>query len=538
MVNNTELNDEQFEAAYSDERTILCLAGAGCGKTKTLITRVERLVRQGTDPHSILALTFTNAAAFEMKERYKKLPGLDISKGVPEFRTFHSFCYSLIIKDTVIRERLGYSKIPELCDDSTMKELRTKVKMAIGCKLTDAQLENDVLLSKKDAEDKKIFQKALIKEIKKENVITFDIMCYNVCELFEKDEECTHFYKQKYKHVIVDEFQDSDRRQMKFVGSFPATTNFWFCADALQCIYQFRGTTNEFVKTLSTAPGWKVVKLFKNYRSTRQICEFANNFSKYASDNYRITMEGQRDGDEPQIIYGSMASYHEPVDRDHLKQLIDMLRSDKRESAVLCRTNKECAAVRTALSDADIKFSSRSKSTNTVDLLNSALSNDYMLEWLATKLEPKSYGDYIRLSAIVENPDIRWFLSLYGSQDPVKSLASKVIEIRNITSSNEAPASKFEKIAKLLRVKTKCTFMGNDSTTNREIVESIRDQVQELEESQIYIGTIHSAKGLEYDAVYVMGVNDTMFKLGSEEMNNLYYVAITRAKNKLVVFRR
>ena len=62
--------------------------------------------------------------------------------------------------------------------------------------------------------------------------------------------------------------------------------------------------------------------------------------------------------------------------------------------------------------------------------------------------------------------------------------------------------------------------------------------MQELEESQIYIGTIHSAKGLEYDAVYVMGVNDTMFQLGSEEMNNLYYVAITRAKNKLVVFRR
>ena len=90
----------------------------------------------------------------------------------------------------------------------------------------------------------------------------------------------------------------------------------------------------------------------------------------------------------------------------------------------------------------------------------------------------------------------------------------------------------------MLRVKTKCEFNLSDNATNSEIVINIRDQMQELKEGQVYVGTIHSAKGLEYDTVYVMGVNDAMFKLDCEDNKNAYYVAITRAKNHLIVFRR
>jgi DNA helicase II / ATP-dependent DNA helicase PcrA len=532
-------NKQQLQAINSNSRTILCLAGAGAGKTATLLGRIERQVREGVDPRSILALTFTNAAAFEMKERYKQLPGVDFDKGIPEFKTFHGFCYSLIIKDIAVRNRLGYVDIPEVCEDAQMKEIRARVKLAIDCKLSDAILDNDnVILSKSDEDMKKLFKKALIKELRKENVITFDIMCYNVCELFERNAPEVEKYKQKYRYVVVDEFQDSDLRQIKFLNSFPPTTNFWLCADALQNIYAFRGTSNKYVKQLSILPGWEVIKLFKNYRSTIQICEFANKFSRYASDDYRITMEGQREGDKVEVIYGSNSSYNHPVDLDHLSILVDKLRENKRETAILCRTNKECGAVRAELAQAGIQFTSRTKSTDHVNLLDSALSNEYMLEWLSTKLDGKEYSDYVRMAAQVDNPDIRWFLNTYSRNDKIKLAADKVIEIRTIAASKDSPSEKFNKITKMLRVKTKCEFLGDEHTTSKEVVESIREQVQQLEEAQIYVGTIHSSKGLEYDTVYIMGVNDTMFRLGTEEMNNLYYVALTRAKNHLTIFRR
>lgn len=533
-----ELNDEQLEAATSNERTILCIAGAGAGKTKTMLSRIERLVSEGVDPKSILVLTFTNAAAFDMKERYKKSPSLDISRGVPEFRTFHSFCYSLIIKDPDVRTRLGYSRVPEVCDDSRFKELKARVKLQIGCTLPDSVLENDVPLSMKDKAAKELYQKAVIKTIKKENLITFDIMCYNVCALFEKNDDCILKYKQKYKYVFVDEMQDSDPKQFKFISSFPSTTNFYLCGDALQNIYSFRGTTNEYVKTLATAPGWKVIRLHKNYRSVKKICDFANKFSTYAPDSYRITMEGQRDGGSVEVIYGSNSSYSEPVDKGHLRKLIDKLTANPDESAVLCRSNKEVAAVKKALDEAKIEYSASNKSRDVISYLDAASSNDFMLEWLSSMLEARDYGDYLRMSAIVSNPDITWFLNNYGNVTKIKEAVSKISHIRKIVSEDIHPMDKFEKITKLLRVKTKCTFEGNEFTTNKEIIDSIRSQLEAKEENKIYVGTIHSAKGLEYNTVYVMGVNDSLFQLGSEEMNNLYYVAITRPKEHLVVFRK
>lgn len=534
-----KLNDEQLEAATCNDRTTLCLAAAGCGKTSTMTARIERLVNEGVDPSSILALTFTNAAAFEMKERYKKLPGIRLDI-VPEFRTFHGFCYSLIVRDLEVRERLGYTKIPSLCDDTMLKELRAKVKLQIGCTLSDAMLDNDIALSKKDEEMKALFNKALIKQIKKENVITFDMMCYNVCEMFVKNEPCTIKYKNKYRYLFVDEMQDSDARQYRFIGSFPETTNFFLVGDCLQNLYSFRGCSNEYIKQLVHAPGWRVIKMCKNYRSTKKICDYANNFSRYSKDDFRVVMESQRGEGEPvEQIFGSNAGYGEAVDEHHLEILARKIKNNNRESAVLCRTNKEVAAVKEYLKEEGIDYVSNSKPKDTLEYLEAALSNDYMLEWLSSMLEARDYGDYIRTSAIESNPDIKWFLANYSRIDKIRIAANKVTDIRKICSDNFMhPQDKFEKITKLLRIKSKCKFEGDERTTAKEVIEMIKSQVEEQQECRLYIGTIHSAKGLEYDTVYVMGVNEYTFQLGSEEMNNLFYVAVTRAKDHLIIFRK
>ena len=248
-------NEQQLRAINSDSRTILVLAGAGAGKSTTMIARICRLIEEGVEPNQILSLTFTNAAALEMKEKYKK-QCKKLTTNMPEFRTFHSFCYSLIIKDSNIREKLGYSKIPSICDDNKLNEIKTKVRLQVKCNLSEAKMSGDVPLSSKEKFSLELFNKALKREIIKENLITFDMLCYNVCILFEKDDPCISKYKKQYKYINVDEFQDTDRKQMKFVASFPEDTSIFCVADALQNIYAFRGTTNEYVKTLSEAPIW------------------------------------------------------------------------------------------------------------------------------------------------------------------------------------------------------------------------------------------------------------------------------------------
>ncbi len=228
-----ELNADQMKAATSDADAILCLAGAGCGKTKTMIARIAYLVENGVDPESILALTFTNAAAFEMKDRYKKLKGSEMSNKCPEFRTFHGFCYSVIIKSKAVREKMGYTKVPSVCDESDYKKLKKELNEQLGFKLTESEMDSGEVYSREKQRQLEIFNKAVKKELRDRNLITFDMMCYNVGELFVRDDDCVKPFKDKYKYVCVDEAQDSDPKQVKFVSSFGKDVHYFQLADIL-----------------------------------------------------------------------------------------------------------------------------------------------------------------------------------------------------------------------------------------------------------------------------------------------------------------
>lgn len=537
------LNTQQLESVNSNDPLILCLACAGAGKSTSLVHRIKRLIDSGIDPRAILALTFTNAAAFEMGQKYRSLPGIDPLKPLPEFRTFHSFCYSLIIKDKEIREKLGYSKVPEICEDNQIDAIKKEVKLLTKCSLSDAKLNDDkIKLTPQEKFEKEIYLKAVRNKIREANVITFDMLCYNVCQLFSKDDPTADKYKQRYKHVLNDEFQDSDRRQFQFISSFPATTNIFLVGDALQNLYAFRGTSNEFIKKLSSDPNWHVIKMNENYRSTTQICEFANKFSEsYAKPDYRIAMHGQRDGDEVEVIRGSWTSYDTPVCPDHLRKLVQKLKESKVQSAVLCRSNKEVDEVCRALDRSEIVYVRGNKSSEAIDMLNSVLSDSYMLQWLSIAfLDAKHYGDFIRLGALEEEVTLEWFLKTFQNVSKVSSHAKKIFEIRTIMADVSTDlAAKFEKVTKLLGIKKLIKIDDIEAEcTAVEFIQRILAQMEEVEETKIYVGTIHSSKGLEYDTVYLMGVDDHMFQLGTEDMNNLYYVGITRAKDHLVVFRR
>ena len=190
------LNTEQQYAIDSGSQRICCLAGAGAGKTRVLLSRIDRQIREGVLPGQILALTFTNAAAAEMQERFETThPGM-LS---PEFRTFHSFCYGLICKDSSIRTALGYDAVPDIATEEIEKELQERAKVQCKIKLTQEKLRSRQNLTRDESRQIMLFDKAFARILKQAGIITFDMVNQSVSALFEYDDPSIHGYKLQYK---------------------------------------------------------------------------------------------------------------------------------------------------------------------------------------------------------------------------------------------------------------------------------------------------------------------------------------------------
>lgn len=527
-------NKQQQEVIDCTSNKILVLAGAGAGKTYTMLSRISKLIEvDDVRPQSILVLTFTNKAAFDMKDRYKQSHPATI---IPEFRTFHSFCYHLIVTDTSVRQALGYLQVPTVADTNQLKRVQVEAKLQSGVKLSDAVLSGkEKLLGMKEQKELEIYKRCLNRLLKSHNLITFDILAKEVSMLFTNKNTIVDKYKSKYKYIFVDEFQDTDISQVRFIGSF-SDAHFCVFGDCIQNIYAFRGCTNEVIKLLAKDDAWTKIRLFENYRSTTNICQFANNMSTYTDPSYRIEMHGQRDGDRVEVIPGSRVTWNEPVDSQHIRILLDKLREKKESNsvAILCRTNNEVKYICDILKSNSILYSSGKRNEDALNILKSIHDNEYMLDWLASFLTAEKYAEFIKLAAQEENPDIKWFAKTYGSVAGIKERGKSIIDIRNILKRKEPVVTQVADILKVLGIRS---GQLTEITQPEAIVPTLIDTIEAQGDQDIYVGTIHSSKGLEYDTVYVMGVNDKSFQLRSEEDHNLYYVAITRAKDHLVVFK-
>lgn len=523
-------NKEQLQAINSKSDRILCLAGAGAGKTATMLGRISKLAKDGVPPSSILALTFTNAAAAEMKERYEKQ---NLGKETPEFRTFHSFCYSIVCKDLAIRNALGYDDVPAIASEEDEKAIEEKAKIQCKITLSKDKLKTRNGLTKKEQFQVDLYDKAIDRLMRSANIITFDKLNNAVADLFASDHISTHTYKKKYKYIFVDEFQDTDNHQIKFLNSF-TETNFYFCGDVLQEIYRFRGTSNEYIKALSNTPDWEKIKLFTNYRSTNQICEYANKFSsKYADASYRIEMQGIREGERVKTKLVDGPSNYDAIDLKDIDNVLSELDNLQGTSAIICRTNKEVSSICAYLKSQDIEFTT-SKDTKIQKLLACAVSDTFALGLFASYLSTNKYGEYIRLSSQVKNPDLAWFLDLYGSTPQIRDDMKHIKALKEIADKSITTNEKLDEVAKLFHIKniqkTDDTYFGTD------FLQYLQKSVLDTKSSELYVGTIHSVKGLEYDNVFVMNVGSFNFRLKDEEMKNLFYVAITRAKNRLFIY--
>lgn len=522
-------NPEQQAAIDSKAKHLLILAGAGTGKSHTLLGRIKRMIDEGADPQSILALTFTNAAAFEMKDRFKRQN--PEARSIPEFRTFHSFCYSLIGKDMQIRNKLGYFAIPKIADETVMKRIEAHTKLQIGNKVTDSMIHRKRALSEKEEFELAVYRKAFDRNLRREGYITFDMLCYEVCKLFEDNDPVILKYKQQYKHLLIDEFQDTDTRQHRFAMSFE-DADICVVGDALQNLYSFRGTTAEIIKSLAEDSSWETVRLTRNYRSTIQICDFANSHSLYAKDEYRIPIWSDRDGYSVNVIPCNYNRSQEVGIRTIINTLKEI--PETSDVAVLVRTNNEVSYLYEQLTEQGINCRLGKPNADAIHMLRCCVEKDYCTDWLSSFLNSVEYAEFQRVCNVehtVSKYDLlmKWFYN----KPAISKRIDYITKLSFAMQESDIPYQKANAMFEVLGYKN--IQVETTAHNDLELVEYMVATIEQMQQAGVYIGTIHSSKGLEYEMVFLIGVGGKSFRLTNEDNNNLYYVGITRAKDRLFV---
>lgn len=497
-----DLNVNQKRVLYSDNKRILCLAGAGTGKTHTLISKVLYLTKEkNVLPSSILCLTFTNAAAAEMKSRYS-IHSTTLSE--PYFGTFHSFCYQLICNDISIREYLHYSEIPDVASDSLENDLKTKAQLISGVKLPKKALSLGYIPTLKEKFSFDIYHKTLDKLLREQNLITFDKMCYSICLLFNSNSELVQRYKEQYEYVIVDEFQDTDRLQWLFVQSFLPSSHVLAVGDIRQNLYSFRGTSNQFIKDLSVDSSWETINLTYNYRSTIEICNFVNEFTKNYRDGLpNLQLKSDRRG--PTVRHLTLSGFQSLLISHEIQKEPDV--------AILCRTNQEVSNLCDTLSSLQLEYRTK-KSQTLQNVFIYAFDSKLYMSYLLSLLKEDERTALLKEQIIDSTTDILPYL-----EQRFPEVSEQVNKIRRLPNYYELYDQYHQR------------------TLNLDTLSQNYDCCDNFNESQsIYIGTIHSVKGLEFNSVYVYGVNSKYFPIKANEDNmNIYYVACTRAKNILTI---
>ena len=367
-----KLNREQREAAMCTEGPLLILAGAGSGKTSTMTHRIAYMIREkGIEPYNILAVTFTNKAAGEMRERVEALVGEGLNMWI---LTFHSACLRILRSHADV---LGYGRDFTVYDPTDQKTLVKNIIKELGIdgkKFTPAYFLGIISKCKEqklspedysgiNGDDIKTRQICSVyeryqKTLKKNNAMDFDDLLLNAVRLFEQDEAVLLKYQRRFRYIMVDEYQDTNQIQYTFIKMLAqAHDNICVVGDDDQCIYQWRGADIrnilEFEKDFKNA---KVIKLEQNYRSTANILDAAHSVICHNRDRKPKKLWTDQDK-------GNKLIYHRADDEREeayfIAGEINRLKGPDRrynDFAVLYRTNAQSRTFEEALSRRGIPY--------------------------------------------------------------------------------------------------------------------------------------------------------------------------------------
>lgn len=600
-----KLNDKQREAASYTEGPLLILAGAGSGKTRVLTYKIAYLLEQDiVKPWEILAITFTNKAAKEMKERVLSLVeenANDIWLG-----TFHSVCVRILKREI---ELLGYSRdfniFDELDKEKVIKEVLKRLNISdkeypvsyIKHEISRAKdnMKGPEEYSKEVGNDfrrKKVAQIYTVYQdiLKKNNSIDFDDIIMLTVKVFLNNPDRLNYYQKKFKYILVDEYQDTNKIQFLLISLLSAAHgNICVVGDESQSIYGFRGADiSNILNFEKEFPNAKIVKLEENYRSTKTILEAANqviknNKSKLDKKLWTSNVQGEK------ITYKTLGNEYEEV--EYIVDTIDELcKKEKRsysEFAVLFRTNAQSRVLEEIFMRSGtpyrliggIKFYARKEIKDITSYLKFLQNPNDNISLRRIINEPKrgigntaldkldeiaqeknlSIYDVIKdssnLSGIRSSGNIIMFRDmieeLISKKDTVP--VSEYIKLVLKTSGYEAMLNENPDKENQMRFENLMEFIGVAMEFEKENAENLLadfldsialvSDVDSLEEGAeaVTLMTMHSAKGLEFNVVFLVGMEEGLFPSKksieedeeTEEERRLCYVGITRAKERL-----
>jgi DNA helicase-2/ATP-dependent DNA helicase PcrA len=601
----TQLNPQQRRAVESTEGPLLILAGAGSGKTRVITYRIAHLIENlRVPPETILAVTFTNKAAQQMKERVAALLGGSPGDSGPHISTFHSFCVRVLRRDI---DRLGYNRDFSIYDEEDQQRLIRISTQELG--LTEEVLSAraaqsrishaknrgispaDLYRQATDVQTEKLasLYERYEKKLRESNALDFDDLLLKTAELFEKAPDICQLYNQFFHYLMVDEYQDTNRIQYRLIRQLTqGHQNICVVGDEDQSIYRWRGADIENILSFEKDyPDAKIIRLEQNYRSTQIILDAASavvshNRARIGKRLWSERAEGSRVGlyraedadaeaafvaddlaralaEEPHgtvgVLYRTNAQsrlFEETLRRNNTPfQLVGGFRFYER-----AEIKDALAYARLAVNPKDnaaflriINVPPRGIGASTLSALQAAAQQLGLSLWETVEHELSRGASPSRLRKALESfaAVVRPLMENHAAVS-LSEFFRNILDRTGYLAMLEAEGTleaegRIENLQELVNAAREAESRGETLSQFLDHAALVSDSDEYSERSRVTLMTLHTAKGLEFSTVYLVGMEEGLFphKLSLmedaalEEERRLCYVGMTRARQRLVL---
>jgi len=608
-VITTQLNPAQQEAVHHTQGPVLIIAGAGSGKTRVITTRIAHMIQNQHVPgSSIVALTFTNKAAKEMQDRIARFLGS--TKDLPFIGTFHSYCLMLLKKNSSLLGKPTFSILDEddqrkiftrIIDKYNLKKIMTAKQLAYKIsqfknKLIDSNFEHALMGQEQLIQD--IF-KAYEKEKNESNCFDFDDLLLEGLKLFHKYPAFKQQFHQTIKHVLVDEYQDTNSVQHELLKQMTKNNNL-FAAESLcvvgdedQSIYSWRGATvTNIINFKKDFPQTTTIKIEQNYRSVQPILEVANHVIEYNKHRNPKKLWSERQAQDRTRSISCLSEYQEGDIIAHCTKALK--KSNNLASvAVLYRAHFQSRAIEEALIKhsvpykivGGIQFYERKEIKDLLAYMR-LIANpfdrpsffriiNYPLRGLGEKFETEFYeawaaepfSTFIEISKkIIEDGSVirtkktalLAFISIFdnlSSQDKPSNALSRILAMSGYIAAIKKEFEPQEADTRIDNIKELLHAIEHFEANSTDTLELFLHEVALLQEhstkknndsenkNPLSLMTLHGSKGLEFDTVIIAGLEEGLLPSSRsiddpeslEEERRLFYVGITRAQEHLII---
>lgn len=584
-----ELNPAQLKAVTTVNGPLLVIAGAGSGKTRTIVYRLAYLMEHGIDPSNILLLTFTRKAAAEMLKRVEELLGQDII-GICG-GTFHSFAFSMLKKfSNVLGWQEGFSIIDTSDALEIIRQAKNELNLTKDKKFPKHQTIYEIISRSRNKElpleqiiknqyyHLSLFTNDILeisnyyKKFKaKHFLVDYDDLLFFLEQLLNQDENVRFLFQQKFQFVMVDEYQDTNKIQGRLIKLLAGDEgNVMAVGDDAQSIYAFRGATIENILNFPKLfPNAQIIKLEQNYRSTQPILSLANHVLSLAKEKYPKKLFSSKDeGIKPELYYTNSDFSQAQLVTKKIQEL--SLKYPYREIAVLFRAGYQSYALEMELGKVGLKFqkfggqkfSEAAHIKDIIAFLRIVSNASDVLAWTRALSNIKGVGPKTcqKLYQYFIQGETSKFKRICAKNNALKCILESLDELRQKQLS---PQTLLEEIIKIYTPIMENKFMDDlpkrmagveqliqIASTYEHLEDFLADLTLEptneekRDDNRIVLSTIHSAKGLEWSCVLIIDLIEDKFPskyaledpVALEEERRLFYVACTRAKEYLALF--